>query len=222
MQCYHQFLTRPRENNRIFRILKKSEDSYKLNMIWNMIEVEIAAITVRLCAKCLEFLAGKRKTRLKWLSVSKDAQWITYLTGMSITITMISYNKIIICPTIRSNPNNIKDTAHSWAQPKNTYVDLNCPVKSLAWLAQHTRWKHIWKMQSPMQVVLKSRKQVVEFKSKLYMPSTVNTDYMYSGNYNWFLMLSLFPPQKVHFQAKVDTFLNFMFINLLVYNIQTL
>ena len=162
MQCYHQFLTRPRENNRIFRILKKSEDSYKLNMIWNMIEVEIAAITVRLCAKCLEFLAGKRKTRLKWLSVSKDAQWITYLTGMSITITMISYNKIVICPTIRSNPNNIKDTAHSWAQPKNTYVDLNCPVKSLAWLAQHTRWKHIWKMQSPMQVVLKSRKQVVE------------------------------------------------------------
>ena len=216
MQCYHQFLTRPRENNRIFRILKKSEDSYKLNMIWNMIEVKIAAITVRRCAKCLEFLAGKRKTRLKWLSVSKDAQWITYLTGMSITITMISYNEIIICPTIRSNPNNIKDTAHSWAQPKNTYVDLNCPVKSLAWLAQHTRWKHIWKMQSPMQVVLKSRKQVVEFKSKLYMPSTVSTDYIYSGNYNWFLMFSLFPPQKVHFQAKVDTFLNSMFIKLLV------
>jgi hypothetical protein len=39
-----------------------------------MIEVKIAAITVRCCAKCLEFIAGKRKTRLKWLSVSKDAQ----------------------------------------------------------------------------------------------------------------------------------------------------
>ena len=51
--------------------------SYKLNMIWNMIEVKIAAITVRRCAKCLEFLAGKRKTRLKWLSVSNDAQWMT-------------------------------------------------------------------------------------------------------------------------------------------------
>ena len=74
MHWYHQSLTRPRENNKIFRILKKSEDSYKLNMIWNMIEVKIAAITVRRCAKCLEFLAGKRKTRLKWLSVSKTAQ----------------------------------------------------------------------------------------------------------------------------------------------------
>ena len=74
MHWYHQFLARPRENNKIFQILKKSEDSYKLNMIWNMIEVKIAAITVRCCAKCLEFLAGKRKTRLKWLSVSKDAQ----------------------------------------------------------------------------------------------------------------------------------------------------
>ena len=41
--------------------MKKSEDSYKLNMIWNMIEVKIAAITVRRCAKCLEFLAGKEK-----------------------------------------------------------------------------------------------------------------------------------------------------------------
>lgn len=74
MHWYHQSLTRPRENNKIFRIMKKSEDSYKLNMIWNMIEVKIAAITVRRCAKCLEFLAGKRKTRLKWLSVSKTAQ----------------------------------------------------------------------------------------------------------------------------------------------------
>ena len=74
MHWYHQFLARPRENNKIFQILKKSEDSYKLNMIWNMIGVKIAAITVRCCAKCLEFLAGKRKTRLKWLSVSKDAQ----------------------------------------------------------------------------------------------------------------------------------------------------
>ena len=45
--------------------MKKSEDSYKLNMIWNMIEVKIAAITVRRCAKCLEFLAGKEKQDLK-------------------------------------------------------------------------------------------------------------------------------------------------------------
>ena len=125
----------------------------------------------------------------------------------------------IICLIIRSTHNNNKNTAHSWAQPKNTYVDLNCPVKSLAWLAQHTRWKHIWKMQSPMQVVLKSRKQVVEFKSKLYMPSGKYCKHwvtMYSDNYNWFLIFSLFPPQKVHFHAKVDTFLTFMFINLLV------
>ena len=73
MHWYHQFLTRKQENNIIFRILKKAEGSYKLNMIWNMIEVKIAAITVRRCAKCLEFLAGKRKTRLKWLPLSKDA-----------------------------------------------------------------------------------------------------------------------------------------------------
>ena len=73
--------------------MKKSEDSYKLNMIWNMIEVKIAAITVRRCAKCLEFLEGKRKTRLKRLSVSNDAQWILQ-AYLSITITMISYNKI--------------------------------------------------------------------------------------------------------------------------------
>ena len=106
----------------------------------------------------------KRKTRLKWLSVLKDAQWMTY-PSIRITLTMISYNKIIIWLTIRSTHNYNKNTAHSWAQPKNTYVDLNCPVKSLAWLAQHTRWKHIWKMQSPMQVVLKSRKQVVEIRA---------------------------------------------------------
>ena len=73
--------------------MKKPEDSYKLNRIWNMIEVKIAAITVRRCAKCLEFLAGKRKTRLKRLSVSNDAQWILQ-AYLSITITMISYNKI--------------------------------------------------------------------------------------------------------------------------------
>ena len=127
---------------------------------------------------------------------------MTYLTGIRITLTMISYNKIIIWLTIRSTPNNNKNTAHSWAQPKNTYVDLNCPVKSLAWLAQHTRWKHIWKMQSPMQVVLKSRKQVVELKVKVIHAKYCKRCLCTLD----FWCLAYFHPKKYIFKPKLTLF----------------